>query len=367
LLARSFERLMSTDIGFVPAGALTFRISLPVATFPESAEVVRVGQELADRLADLPGMEAAAAATALPFSVFPEGTTFEFEGHPLEPGRLPPIVHNQVISADYFNALRIPLLSGRAFNSGDRRPDVRSVIVDKTLADQFWAGQDPVGKLLRSGEPWFTVVGVVQPVRQGDRREAPRPEIYFPLTASSDRLPRTWVFVLRGTRAASETDAIRRAVAGVHRDLPISAVETMETIVQRSMAPFSFTLLTLSIAAVTTLLLGTVGLYGVLSYAVGLRTRAIGVRLALGALPAQVMRSVVIDGAMLAVVGLIVGALAAAGLARFLGNLLFEIKPLDVATFTTMPLVLFAIALVASYLPARTAAQVSPLEAMKTD
>jgi putative ABC transport system permease protein len=141
----------------------------------------------------------------------------------------------------------------------------------------------------------------------------------------------------------------------------------MDTIVERSMAPFSFTLLTLSIAAVTTLLLGMVGLYGVLSYAVGLRTREIGVRLALGALPAQVMRSVVIDGAVLAVLGLVVGALGAAGLARFLGNLLFEVKPLDIATFITMPLVLFAVALVASYLPARTASRVSPLEAMKTD
>jgi ABC-type antimicrobial peptide transport system permease subunit len=148
--------------------------------------------------------------------------------------------------------------------------------------------------------------------------------------------------VVRGPRAASETDAIRRAVLAAHRDLPISAVEAMDSIVPRSMAQFSFTLLTLSIAAATTLLLGMVGLYGVLAYAVGLRTREIGVRLALGAVPAQVMRSVVVDGAGLVATGLVVGAIAAAGLARFLGNLLFEVKPFDLATFTTMPLVLFA-------------------------
>jgi putative ABC transport system permease protein len=374
LLARSFERLMDADIGFVPDHVLTFRVSLPVATFPSTADVVRVGQELADRLSELPGAEAAAAATALPFSVFPEGTVFEFEGRPIDPGRLPPIVHNQVVTSEYFEALRIPVLRGRYFNTGDRRADIRSAIVDKSLADQFWPGQDPVGKRLRVGErqpdremPWFTVVGVVQPVRQGDRRDAPRPQIYFPLNTSNERLPRTWAYVIRGPRAASETDAIRRTVSAVHRDLPISAVETMETIVQRSMAQFSFTLLTLSIAAATTLLLGMVGLYGVLSYAVGLRTREIGVRLALGAVPGQVMRSVVVDGAELVAAGLVVGAAAAAGLARFLGNLLFEVKPFDLATFTTMPLVLFAVALIAAYLPARTAARVSPLEAMKTD
>jgi putative ABC transport system permease protein len=224
LLARSFERLMATDIGFVPEGALTFRISLPRATFPESADVIRVGQELADRLGDVPGVEAAAASTALPFSTSPDGRVFEFEGHPIEPGRLPPIVHSQVVSSGYFDALRIPLLKGRTFDSGDGRPDVRSVIIDQSLADQFWKGQDPLGKRLRLGErepdrelPWFSVVGVVQPVRQDDRREAPRPQIYFPLSASNPELPRTWAYVLRGPAAASNTDAIRRAVAAVHR------------------------------------------------------------------------------------------------------------------------------------------------------
>ena len=188
LLARSFEHLMDTDLGFVPDDVLTFRVSLPAATFPETADVVRVGQELADRLSELPGVEAAAGATALPFSVFPEGTVFEFEGRPIEAGRLPPIVHNQVITSEYFDAMRIPIVTGRPFNSGDQRADVRSAIVDKALADQFWPGQDSIGKRLRVGErdsdrepPWFTVVGVVQPVRQGDRREAPRPQIYFPL------------------------------------------------------------------------------------------------------------------------------------------------------------------------------------------
>jgi putative ABC transport system permease protein len=375
LLARSFSRLMGAELGFTPRDVLTFRVALPATTYPKSADVARFGQQLVDRLSDLPGIEAAGAATALPIAAAPDGTAFEFSGHPLEPGRLPPIVWHQTVTPGFFKTMGIPLLRGRDFDSTERRDGVHSVIVTKTLADRYWPGQDPIGKQLRtsSGEssdeprPWFTVVGLVGPVRQIDLREPLKPQIYVALSPTDDNAPRAMSYAVRGPHVASQADAVRRAVWALDRDLPVAAVQTMDEIVERSVVQFSFTMFTLSLAAVIGLVLGAVGLYGVLSYTVSLRTREIGVRLALGAAPSRVMRSVVANGAAITGLGLVAGSLGAAALTRFLGALLYETEPLDVATFTLMPLILLAVALVASYLPARKAARVSPLEAMRGD
>jgi ABC-type antimicrobial peptide transport system permease subunit len=165
----------------------------------------------------------------------------------------------------------------------------------------------------------------------------------------------------------AQADAIRRAVWAIDRDLPVAAVQTLQEAVDQSVVQFSFTLFTLGIAAVVALVLGAVGLYGVLSYAVSLRTREIGVRLALGAPTSRVMRSVVGNGVMIAGLGLVLGSAGAAALTRFLSGMLYEVEPLDVATFTLMPIVLLAVAVLASYLPARRAAAISPLEAMRAE
>jgi ABC-type antimicrobial peptide transport system permease subunit len=172
-------------------------------------------------------------------------------------------------------------------------------------------------------------------------------------------------YVVRGPQAATQADAIRRAVRGLDADLPIASIRTMKEIVDESMVQFSFTMLTLGIAAAVALVLGAVGLYSVLSYAVSLRTREIGVRLALGAAPSRVLRSVVSRGAAISLVGLVIGAAGAFALTRLLRSLLFETAPLDPLTFAAMAAVLLVVALLASYLPARRAAAISPMESMK--
>ncbi len=191
--------------------------------------------------------------------------------------------------------------------------------------------------------------------------------MYFPLNGGVENAPRALSYAIRGPQAESQADAIRQAVWSIDPDVPVAAVQTMNAILERSVVQFSFTMLTLALAAGIALLLGGVGLYGVLSYAVSLRTREIGVRLALGAPASHVMRSVVLNGAAITGLGLVVGLVAAFGLTRFLGGLLYEIAPLDTVTFVGMPLLLFGVALAASYLPARKAASVSPLEAMRAD
>jgi ABC-type antimicrobial peptide transport system permease subunit len=174
-------------------------------------------------------------------------------------------------------------------------------------------------------------------------------------------------YAIRGNAAGTLADPARQAVWAFNADLPIASMQTMDEVLEQSVVQFTFTMLTLGIAAAIALLLGAVGLYGVLSYAVSLRTREIGVRIALGAPPSRVRRDVMTNAAMITAVGLVVGALGAAGLTRFLRGLLYETQPLDIPTFAGMSALLFAVGVLASYLPARKAANVSPMEAMRTD
>jgi putative ABC transport system permease protein len=375
LLARSFTRLMGSELGFDSTNLLTFRVGLPAAKYPKRDDLSRFSQRLVERLGQISSVESVGAVTELPMTN-PSGTAFNFRDRPIEPGRLPPMVQFQTIVPGYFKAMRIPLRRGRDFDSSDLRSDARTVIVNQAAADQFWPGGDAVGQQLRqaggdpkSQQPWSTVVGVVSPIRQSGLREAPRPVIYFPLNAgqNDDSGPRALSYILRGPHADTQAAAVREAVWSIDPELPIAAIQRMDTIIERSEVQFSFTMLTLAIAAGIALILGAIGLYGVLSYAVSLRTREIGVRLALGAPAATVMRSVVLSGATITGLGLIVGLAGAAAVTRLLRGLLYEVQPLDVATFVAMPLFLLLVALVASYLPARKAAAVSPLEAMRTE
>ena len=376
LLARSFARLMSTEQGFSTKDVLTFRVALPPTAYRDSAAVLQFTQQLVDRLAELPRVEAAGATTDLPVAQGPSGTAFEFEGHPVAAGKLPPLVQYSVVTPGYFKALQIRLVRGQELDGDDLREGVSRVLINEKAAAQYWPGQDPVGKRLRGAgggdggtenRPWYTVKGVVADVRQANLREPPRPLIYFPINPSGDRAPRALSYAVRGPGAPSQADAVRRTVWSLSPDLPVAAVRTMDDIVERSVTQFSFTMLTLAIAAAVALVLGAIGLYGVLSYAVTLRTREIGVRLALGAPPAVVQRGILAQAAAITGIGLVIGAIGAAGLTRLLSGLLYETRPLDLPTFATMSILLFVVGLVAAYLPARKAASVSPLEAMRTE
>jgi putative ABC transport system permease protein len=373
LLARSFSKLMATDVGFDPKDVLTVRVGLPVPKYPKPPDLARFGQQLTDRLAAVPTVVSAGAATELPMTT-PSGTAFNFSGRPTEPGRLPPIVQYQTVTRGYFKTMKIAVVSGRDFDSSDERPGTHTAVINQAAAAQYWPGEDPIGKQLRQANgdpksqlPWSTVVGVVASIRQSDLREQARPIVYFPLNAGDANAPRVLSYAIRGPHAETQADAVRAAVWSIDPDVPVASVQTMNHIVERSVVQFSFTMLTLALAAGIALVLGAIGLYGVLSYAVSLRTREIGVRLALGAPASRVMRSVVASGAAIAGLGLVIGLLGAVALTRFLRGFLYETAPLDVATFAGMAGLLFVVAIAASYLPARKAASVSPLEAMRAD
>jgi len=376
LLTRSFSKLIAMNLGFDPRNVMTFRVALPASDYKDDAAIKNFVGNLIQRLDDLPGVEAAGATSVLPIANNAPGTAHVFEDRPVAPGQLPPMVHYKVVGRGYFDTMRIPVRAGRDFNTGDFNPTARNVLINQALADLYWPGQSPLGKRARltgdtggqAAPPWFTVVGVVGNELQDGLRKPIRPLMYYAATNDvATGLPPVFDYVVRSADMEGHADTLRQAVWSIDRGLPVANVRPMHEIVDRSIVEFTFTMLTLGIAAVAALLLGAIGLYGVLSYAVTLRTREIGVRMALGAPAARVMRSVVANGATIAGIGLIIGLAGAVGLTRFLGSLLFDTAPLDVPTFATMSLALLAVALLASYLPARRAASVSPMESMRTD
>jgi predicted permease len=372
LLARSFTRMMDADLGFETRNILTAQIALPASAYRERADVSRFAERLLGQMAALPSVESAGATTDLPIESGPSGTAFEFDGRAVDPGRVPPIIRYHVITPGFFETMRIPVLKGRDFTWSDLRAGVNPIVVNQLLVDQFWKGEEPIGKRLRrSGSdpkvvrPWYTVVGVVGTVRQVGPREEPDPAIYFTPGSDLDEA-RAFTYLIRGSQAASQADGIRRAVRALDADLPIASIRTMDDVVERSIVQFSFTMLTLGIAAAVALVLGAIGLYSVLSYAVSLRQREIGVRLALGAAPARVLRLVVGRGVTICLAGIVVGTLGAVGLTRLLGSLLFETEPLDPFTFAGVAAILLVVAFLASYLPARRAAAINPMEILNS-
>jgi predicted permease len=367
LMARSFVRMMHVDAGFDPRGLTTTRVSLPPQAFRQPKDFARVSRQLVDQFAQIPGVTAVAATSNLPIDSGGSGTAFEVEGHPTAPGQLPPIVQYQVVTPGYFGTMHTGIRSGRDLEWRD----AASLVVNKVVAERLWPGENPIGRRVRRANgpggptpPWLTVVGLVDNIRQRSLRQPAEGEFYFPPEAGIDVIP-ALSFVIRAPRSAVTAEIVRTSVRAISQDMPIASVRPMTEVIDRSVVQFSFTMLTLGIAAAVALLLGAIGLYSVLSYAVSLQTREIGVRLALGAPQSRVMRTIVARGAVICAIGVAIGGAGAFALTRMLSSLLFETAPLDPVTFGGTAVAILLVALLASYLPARRAAAISPMESMR--
>ena len=371
LLVRSFARMSHADLGFSPRDVLSFRVALPRSSYPDPAHVLDFEKRLIESLGALPGVVAAGAGSNLPMTSGASGTAFAIDGRPTPAGQLPPIVRYRFTSPGYVETMGLRVLQGRTFDQRDLKAGSRDILVNKAAADAFWPGVDPIGKRMRpsgdSGNDWYTVVGVVGSELQDGFRKDPPLMLYWGLGAPFPDGARTLGYVLRGPTVTQNPSAVRTAVWAIDPRLPVAMVQTMDEIVSRSIVPFTFTMLTLGLAAAMALTLGMIGLYGVLSYTVTLRVREIGVRLALGAQPRRLMRAVVGQGIALAVIGLAVGIAGAIALTRLLTDMLYGTQPLDVVTYLAMSAALVLVAALASYLPARRAASVSPLESLKNE
>jgi putative ABC transport system permease protein len=366
LMARSFLALSATPIGFDPRHLLTLQASMPTAKYPEPERARTLVQRLREEVGSLPGVTSVAVTSGVPL-ISRWGRSLTVEDHPLLSVREAPMVNNVVTTPGYFRTLGISLLAGRDFADADSTgPPV--TIVDEGIARQYWPGASAIGKRVRFGppesqEPWHTVVGVAGAVRNQTLLSPGRPSVYLPShdfpAANMSLLVRT-----AGDPAAAAT-AVRSRIVGLDRDIAVSQVASMDEVLEYATWQQRFFAVLFVAFAALALVLAATGLYGVMAYAVSRRRQELGLRVALGASAGDLRRLVLGQALRLSLLGVSLGCLAALALTRLLVSQLYQVKPGDPATYGAMALLLLAVALVASYLPARRAARTAPMEALQ--
>ncbi len=367
LLIQSFWNLLNVSPGFEPRRVLAADVVTLNQKYPEAAQQANFFREVLDGVAALPGVEAVGAIYPLPFGGSFEAYTFQIEGRPPAAPNEAPVADFRVVTSDYFRAMSIPLARGRAFDERDGKDAPPVVIINESFARQHFAGEDPLGKRITfgsSGNPTREIVGVVGDVRHAGLDEATNPEYY--VSYLQNPISRMTVV----TRAASSDPAalapsIRGAIRQVNSGQPVYNVRTMDQLLAQSLARRRFNMILLGVFAGLALALAAIGLYGVMSYTVAQRTHEIGIRLALGAQKGDVLRLVVGQGLLLAVVGVGLGLAVAFAATRLLATLLYGVSATSVTVFASVSLLLLLVALLACYVPARRATRVDPMIALR--
>lgn len=366
LLLKSLIRMDGVDPGFVAGNVMTGSVRLPQNQYGNDAKRAAFYEAVTAKLAAMPGVSSAAVGEALPFSGYTPSASFTIEGRVLAPGDPGPHSDLDWVTPAYFQTLGIPLLKGRWFTEQDRMGTQPVAIIDENLARRYWPGQDPIGQHLRRRGAWKTIVGVVGHIERtalvGDSGKGVcyYPEFQQPLEAA--------FFIVKTKLPTGQAGkAIEAAVARVDPAQPVAELKTVGQYVAGSLAPQHTEVTLLGLFSGVALFLAAIGLYGVMSYSVSQRTREIGLRMALGAQRWQVLVLVVRQGLRLAVAGMAIGFLAALFLTRLIASELYGVQAFDPLTLILTAMVLFAVALLASYLPAWRAARVDPMVALRTE
>jgi predicted permease len=390
LLVRSFQALRAVEPGFDPSSAMSFSIGLPEREYATKEAALAAHRGILDRLSALPGVTAVTASTCLPLTGGCSGNTVRVEGRTTPPGTIPPFSLFRAVAGGYFEAMGIRVVRGRGIDRNDVDYREPIAVVSQAFAASIFPNQDPIGQRVASNLPpprpgvppqltWLTIVGVVANTPLRTLAEAnPLPQIYLPMSiAGGPGTPKSALigpdiavmsFVVRTADGTSGLlPAARRAVDSVDADLAVAQVRTLQEMVDGASAQMAFTMVLLAIAASVAVLLGIVGIYGVMSYIVSQRTGEIGVRLALGAAPATIAGMIVRQGVVVSIAGIAAGLAAALAGGRLLESLLYGVGPRDPVVFAATTLVLLAVALVACWLPARRAARLNPLEALRAE
>ncbi len=368
LLIQSVLRLRNVNPGFNPDNLLTMNVALPLAKYPKPQQRVEFHNRLVERLAALPGVSGAGFTSVLPFSCNFDGRGLAVEDHP-KPRGSEISVDLYIVTPDYLRTMAIPLRTGRPLTERDTEDSPQVALINETMARTLWPNQDPLGKRIKfpgsekNPQPWRTVVGVVNDVSQYALDRKPPMQMYL----ADAQFPASFMALV--VRTASNPNgfvsAVRNEVRALDKDQAVFSIATMEELVGTSIALRRFSMILLLSFAAVALVLAAVGIYGVISYAVTQRTHEIGIRLALGAQPSDVLRLVIGQGMRLVLSGVGIGLVAAFALTRLLVSLLFGVGATDPLTFALIALLLIAVALLACWIPARRATKVDPLIALR--
>lgn len=377
LMIRSFRALAHVNPGFNPANAQTFRIEIPSTEIKNDEQVARIEQQIRDKIAALPGVSDVAFSDAIPMDSNQWRDPLHAQDRSEAQNETPKLRQFNLVSPEYFQTLRIPIVAGRSFTWSEIYNKIPMAIVSENLAKEYWrTPANAIGKRIRIAtvDDWAEIVGVAGDVHYNGLTEAVPSSAYFPIMATKFeidplRVERSPTFTFRTSRAGSQElmNEIRQAVWSVDANAPLANVHALDYFYNRSMARTSFTLIMLGIAGGMAVLLGTVGLYGVIAYSVSQRTREIGIRMALGAQQNTLTLMFVRHGLLLTAIGIAFGLAAALAVMRFISSLLYGVSAFDPLTYISVTAVLLAIALLASYWPSRRAASVDPSVALRIE
>jgi putative ABC transport system permease protein len=372
LLVQSLKRLRHVDPGYDTADIYTFQFAPDQRQLTDGPAWGRLHLDFMNRLRALPGVSGVGIVNNIPLDEGTGANRFLKDGMSVDGGGA--LLKTNFTAGDYFRVMGIELLQGRTFTNDEAVSPNTNVVISRSAGTRLWGKENPVGQQIRSigrnnTTQAFTVVGVVDDVKQNDWRDAGEEIVYFPLTGPTDS---SWAmgspaYVVKSPRAANLQREVRELVRQIAPEAPVYREYTMEFLTERSMVQLSFTMLTLGVVSALALILGAVGLYGVLSYVVAERTREIGVRMALGATASAVRRMVVSQGSRVVMVGVVIGLGVALASTRLLGALLFNVKAVDPLVFAAMSAMMIAIGMLATYMPARRASAVDPIESLRSD
>jgi len=369
LMIRSFYHLQQVDPGFNGDNLLTFNIALPPKKYPEDVQQINFSEQVADRLRTLPGVETVGVSSGLPLGNNGWQTSFVIDGQPPPAPGKTPLTEATVASPDYFRAMGITILKGRDFTDADTKDAPRVALIDEEFARRYWPNEEALGKHIRPGgndprNPLVEIVGIVRRVKmEGLNQESDRVQSYYPFR----QLPANGLTIVIKTShdPMSIAPAVREQVRAIDPDQPIYNLNSMEQLRADSIAPERLNLMLFTCFAAVALTLASVGIYGVMSYAVTQRTHEIGIRMALGAQPRNVLGMVVRQGMALTITGLAFGIGGALLATQLMASLLFGVSATDPLTFVTIPLLLAGVALGACFVPARRATKVDPMIALR--
>ena len=370
LLARSFARLRDVKPGVDPAGVVMARLSLPRAIYADDAAAQRLHERLLEGARAIPGVTGAAMTTWVPLSDDHDDTVLGVEDHPLPPGAIPRVHYVPTVDSGYFQAMRIPILRGRTFGRQDPARGLREVVVSEAFARRYWGQASPLGRRVRPGldTTWYTIVGVVGDVHFEALSKPAEDAVYFPMLTQERGVPRSVALLVRTTLAPEAvTPELRRLVRSLDPAVPTYDERPLSSVIAAASARTRLTLVLLGTTSAMALILGAVGVYGVMAYGVSLRRREIGVRLALGARPADVRGMISRQGMLLGASGVAIGVACALGVTRLLGGLLYDVSPTDPLTLAGTCVALLAVSLAASWIPARRAAAMDPAAALRSE